>query len=674
VLQHQAQRAAFSQAQAGIQKQQRDIQAKMLRGALLSRDPALEALLKRTTSGGRPIKGREAELGVGIQTLLKRGGANGARAYYHLAQMGVPVLSIADGPSIENARKWAKKLYDTGGDILSAKVPNLQVLNAQDRAHIDKLLKDRGVDSSKMSEPEALQALKQTPASYPDRVIQNAIGTTKSYVGIPLAAAHITNDAWNALGAASTGNFGQARRDLEHAHGIEKGVGQGLIDTYKPLLENPVGELHRRLSHGELVSTANDLLLAKGVGGGLAGVTARSGLVGSRAAAFAKGARPDLVLPKTALETPKVGTPEYAAALESVAKGQPTQRISAAENRLASLRNRVTDLHTQARIIEQRQKRLTVQRSKPGGDSAGLRAEARRLTQRKQQLQAAIESARTTNAEAILRQRAEPQVIPAELRAPYRRNLGDRAVQAWNDRRIAGSERASQNAVNRAIQTREARNKSQTYITRDKMVRDAESARRKLSKSEEVAAWAHAQGLTPMQLAENYHQDFLRSGDAFHEAGWLRFQKAAHDVGNTTITPHMQTWMDAARSATAAGEDVMRDPIFGLSSEGMAARATKPQAQVVQGLAEKLSPTQRDNLGTSPNTDPFYKLLPILVDKLMAKDDGWLASLFDALARINGPVKEYLAREALTVGGLVLGGLLILAQGSAVAPFIYTLF
>src|SRR5207247_4207369 len=29
-------------------------------------------------------------------------------------------------------------------------------------------------------------------------------------------------------------------------------------------------------------------------------------------------------------------------------------------------------------------------------------------------------------------------------------------------------------------------------------------------------------------------------------------------------------------------------------------------------------------------------------DKLLAKDDGWLASMFDALARINGPVKDYL--------------------------------
>ena len=29
-------------------------------------------------------------------------------------------------------------------------------------------------------------------------------------------------------------------------------------------------------------------------------------------------------------------------------------------------------------------------------------------------------------------------------------------------------------------------------------------------------------------------------------------------------------------------------------------------------------------------------------DALLAKDDGWLASLYDALARINGPVQDYL--------------------------------
>lgn len=33
-------------------------------------------------------------------------------------------------------------------------------------------------------------------------------------------------------------------------------------------------------------------------------------------------------------------------------------------------------------------------------------------------------------------------------------------------------------------------------------------------------------------------------------------------------------------------------------------------------------------------------------DKLLAKDDGWMASLFDALARMNGPVKDYLTEPA----------------------------
>jgi hypothetical protein len=33
-------------------------------------------------------------------------------------------------------------------------------------------------------------------------------------------------------------------------------------------------------------------------------------------------------------------------------------------------------------------------------------------------------------------------------------------------------------------------------------------------------------------------------------------------------------------------------------------------------------------------------------DKLMVKDDGWLASLYDALARIRGPVREYLTEPA----------------------------
>ena len=33
-------------------------------------------------------------------------------------------------------------------------------------------------------------------------------------------------------------------------------------------------------------------------------------------------------------------------------------------------------------------------------------------------------------------------------------------------------------------------------------------------------------------------------------------------------------------------------------------------------------------------------------ERLLSKDDGWMASLYDALARINGPVKEYLTEPA----------------------------
>jgi hypothetical protein len=33
-------------------------------------------------------------------------------------------------------------------------------------------------------------------------------------------------------------------------------------------------------------------------------------------------------------------------------------------------------------------------------------------------------------------------------------------------------------------------------------------------------------------------------------------------------------------------------------------------------------------------------------EKVMMKDDGWLANLFDALARIHGPVEEYLTAPA----------------------------
>ncbi len=34
---------------------------------------------------------------------------------------------------------------------------------------------------------------------------------------------------------------------------------------------------------------------------------------------------------------------------------------------------------------------------------------------------------------------------------------------------------------------------------------------------------------------------------------------------------------------------------------------------------------------------------PQFFEKLLQRDDGWLASYFDALSRVNGPVKDYLS-------------------------------
>jgi hypothetical protein len=47
-----------------------------------------------------------------------------------------------------------------------------------------------------------------------------------------------------------------------------------------------------------------------------------------------------------------------------------------------------------------------------------------------------------------------------------------------------------------------------------------------------------------------------------------------------------------------------------------------------------------DLAGASPDQGAVF------FDKLIAKDDGWLASLFDALARIQGPVQDYLTEPA----------------------------
>jgi hypothetical protein len=60
---------------------------------------------------------------------------------------------------------------------------------------------------------------------------------------------------------------------------------------------------------------------------------------------------------------------------------------------------------------------------------------------------------------------------------------------------------------------------------------------------------------------------------------------------------------------------------------------------VVPG-APRSVPAWADLVGANPdNGVQFY-------DRLIAKDDGWLCSLYDALARINGPVRDYLTDPA----------------------------
>src|SRR5262249_54820104 len=56
---------------------------------------------------------------------------------------------------------------------------------------------------------------------------------------------------------------------------------------------------------------------------------------------------------------------------------------------------------------------------------------------------------------------------------------------------------------------------------------------------------------------------------------------------------------------------------------------------VVPG-GQKSAAVWTELVGASPDTGAAF------FDKLIAKDDGWLASLYDALARIRGPVQEYL--------------------------------
>jgi len=60
---------------------------------------------------------------------------------------------------------------------------------------------------------------------------------------------------------------------------------------------------------------------------------------------------------------------------------------------------------------------------------------------------------------------------------------------------------------------------------------------------------------------------------------------------------------------------------------------------IVPGGA-RAAPAWAELTGAWPETGPQF------FDRLLAKDDGWLASLFDALSRIDGPVRDYLTEPA----------------------------
>jgi hypothetical protein len=72
---------------------------------------------------------------------------------------------------------------------------------------------------------------------------------------------------------------------------------------------------------------------------------------------------------------------------------------------------------------------------------------------------------------------------------------------------------------------------------------------------------------------------------------------------------------------------------FGGMFEIRNGKALVPGGQRATGVWAEL-------VGANPDKGPEF------FDKLLAKDDGWLASLYDALARIHGPVQDYLTDPA----------------------------
>src|SRR5579883_90004 len=116
--------------------------------------------------------------------------------------------------------------------------------------------------------------------------------------------------------------------------------------------------------------------------------------------------------------------------------------------------------------------------------------------------------------------------------------------------------------------------------------------------------------------------DFLTSfiGDPANCRLYLGFSKLDNETANSLRNQATYTHLKAYAHVL---------DFFGAMFEIRDGKAIVPGGQ-------RSAAVWTDLVGVSPDKGAEF------LDKLMIKDDGWLCSLYDALARIHGPVKDYL--------------------------------
>ena len=97
-------------------------------------------------------------------------------------------------------------------------------------------------------------------------------------------------------------------------------------------------------------------------------------------------------------------------------------------------------------------------------------------------------------------------------------------------------------------------------------------------------------------------------------------RQTAEELRKTVATPRLKAFAHVL-------------DFFGGMFEIRNGKATVPGGQ-------RAAPGWSELVGVSPDRGAAF------IDRLVAKDDGWLASMFDALARIHGPVQDYLTEPA----------------------------